>query len=156
MPYILILGGFIVLLYFISRLMKQSNSPKLNKIFRFGFAVVMGSLAFLILIRGNVAVAAILGLTAFLSAQGSLWTIMVAQDDNAGRKNQSGTRQKYSPKALPMTREEALDVLGLADNPSSVKIREAHHKLIKKIHPDQGGSDYLAMKINQARDVLLG
>ena len=55
-----------------------------------------------------------------------------------------------------MTREEALAVLGLEDGASEEDIKSAHHKLMSKIHPDHGGSTYLATKINQAKDYLLG
>lgn len=56
----------------------------------------------------------------------------------------------------PMTMEEARDVLGLDTNPSPSEIREAHKRLMLKMHPDKGGSSYLATKINQAKDILLG
>ncbi len=55
-----------------------------------------------------------------------------------------------------MRREEALEILGLPAGSSSSDIIAAHRKLIQKIHPDRGGSGYLAAKINRARDVLLG
>ena len=56
----------------------------------------------------------------------------------------------------PMTMEEAREVLGLESNPSPNDIREAHKRLMLKMHPDKGGSSYLAAKINQAKDILLG
>ena len=55
-----------------------------------------------------------------------------------------------------MTRDEAYDVLGLEAGASTEEIKAAHHKLMSKIHPDHGGSTYLATKINQAKDFLLG
>jgi DnaJ-domain-containing protein 1 len=54
-----------------------------------------------------------------------------------------------------MTRAEALKVLGLPDDADEDDIRAAHRKLIMSNHPDKGGSDYLASKINEAKDVLL-
>jgi hypothetical protein len=55
-----------------------------------------------------------------------------------------------------MTRKEALEVLGLGPDSSTEEISEAHHRLLQKVDPDQGGSSYLAARIKQARDVLLG
>ncbi len=54
-----------------------------------------------------------------------------------------------------MERAEALQVLGLQDGASEYDIREAHRHLIAGMHPDHGGSDYLAAQINHAKDVLL-
>ncbi len=55
-----------------------------------------------------------------------------------------------------MTREEAALILGVSTNAAKDEIEKAHRKLITRNHPDKGGNDYLAAKINQARDVLLG
>lgn len=60
-----------------------------------------------------------------------------------------------SPPADAMLRAEALKVLNLKEGASEADIRAAHRRLIIQNHPDRGGSDYLAAKINQAKDVLL-
>jgi hypothetical protein len=54
-----------------------------------------------------------------------------------------------------MSVEEACAILGVARDASPQQIKEAHHRLMQKLHPDHGGSDYLATQINRARDVLL-
>lgn len=59
------------------------------------------------------------------------------------------------PNAPDISVEEAYAILGLKPGADEEAIRAAHHRLMKQFHPDHGGSDYLATKINRARDVLL-
>ena len=54
-----------------------------------------------------------------------------------------------------MSRREALEVLGLAEGASAAEIIRAHRTLMKKFHPDHGGSTTLAARVNQAKDVLM-
>lgn len=62
---------------------------------------------------------------------------------------------RRQPPARGMSRDEALLVLGLAERPSAEEIQAAHKRMILRAHPDQGGSNYLAAKVNEAKTVLL-
>jgi preprotein translocase subunit Sec63 len=69
-------------------------------------------------------------------------------------------RASRAPTPVPnprMTRAEALEVLGLAEGASRDEVQAAYKRLIRKVHPDApGGSGYLASKLNQAKQTLLG
>jgi hypothetical protein len=78
-------------------------------------------------------------------------------EDWRERATQGHAGDAESPAASgAMTREQAWDVLGLRPGASDDEIRAAHRRLMKKFHPDQGGSTYLAAQINRAKDLLLG
>ena len=81
--------------------------------------------------------------------QGEAWREAAAQSGTGAGPRAPGA-------AGAMSREEAHEILGLEPGASRKAIHDAHRSLMQKVHPDHGGSNYLAAKINQAKALLLG
>ena len=87
-------------------------------------------------------------LATYLDRREPGWRENTQTDAAAG----SGTRP---PSGGKMTEEEAYQILGIQAGAGAEDITRAHRSLMKKIHPDQGGTTYLAARVNEAKDVLL-
>ena len=87
---------------------------------------------------------------------GAMGAVLAASRQRPAAGTAGGGNRNARTSSGAMTRAEALKVLGLSDGASEEQIVAAHRKLIMQNHPDRGGSTYLAAKINQAKDVLLG
>jgi hypothetical protein len=83
---------------------------------------------------------------------------LIWQHWRAAHTGQSGRAKPEPPprQASAMTIDEAWQVLGLEPGADVEAIRAAHRRLMRAAHPDSGGSNWLAARINQARDILLG
>ena len=68
----------------------------------------------------------------------------------------NGHDEDIAAETETMSREEAMEILGLGRDAQDADIIEAHRRLVQLIHPDRGGSHYLTVQINQAKKVLLG
>jgi len=70
-------------------------------------------------------------------------------------KANGGKGLRGPPGSGPMTKEEAYKVLGLEAGAAAADVREAHRRLMQRLHPDVGRTSFLAARINEAKDVLL-
>lgn len=82
---------------------------------------------------------------------GAPWGASGAGGEGAGPSSE-GSRGSRRPER--MSRQEALQVLGLDERATSEDVQREYRRLMRKIHPDLGGSSYLAAKLNEAKDVL--
>lgn len=129
------------------RLFETANVKTIKSLF--GWIVALGGLSLALLLimsgRGAVALGAIL-----------LFGPMLWQQWKGAQPAGPKPFARPSRSASALTRAEAYQVLGLKPGATESEIRDAHHRLMKAAHPDHGGSDWLATRINEARDILLG
>jgi hypothetical protein len=76
-------------------------------------------------------------------------------NDRSDNRQDQGQNDKRSSSSSGMTADEAREILGVGKDATREEINRAYKKQIKAVHPDHGGSDYLASKINAARSLLL-
>jgi DnaJ-domain-containing protein 1 len=86
-------------------------------------------------------------LEAYLDSRFPGWREDSDSYSNAGQGHPAGSG--------PMTKQEAYQILGLEEGASAAAIRQAHRRLMQRVHPDLGGSSFLAARINEAKDLLL-
>jgi hypothetical protein len=126
-----------------------------------GYAAL--TFAAFLLVRGEIAEAipfALIGL-GLLGRLMWLWPTVPYYDSRQARwgQNPQGNAAAGNPPRSAasgkMTKEEAYQILGIRAGAGAQEISRAHRSLMKKLHPDQGGSTHLAARVNEAKDVLL-
>ena len=140
----------LILLLFLAQGFVSADVKSLAKALRIAGGVLLSLLAAGLALTGRIFFALIAGSIALAIFTGGPmpWERLRAQARGGGASPRTGSGA--------MSRAEALSVLGLSEGASKADIIAAHRRLIRQAHPDKGGSSYLAAKINQAKDVLLG
>ena len=138
------------------------DNEQLMKKVRQGGGVLALGFGIVLLLKGRIDMALGLAGLGFWLLSGSVSGLFHPQANGgatAGGETNQGDGNARSPQhsaGTGLSKQEAYEVLGLEAGASEEAILQAHRELIKKIHPDQGGSTYLAARVNQARDRLLG
>lgn len=128
------------------RAFERASVTSIKALFAWIAALGGLSLAFLLILTGRGGIA--------LGALTLFGPLLYQQWQAARGKRIGGAAARRGPGL--MSRQEAYEVLGLRPNATEAEIREAHRRLMRGAHPDAGGSDWLAARVNQARDILLG
>ena len=138
--------GFLVLLVgiFVLDRLSRAEPHKISQAMKYGIVAGLGVLALFLLMTGRFAAI----VPVLVAAIFALWRGFAG-------KSKNNSQPSAAPRSDKMDRAEALRVLGLGEGASDDDIRAAHRNLMRKVHPDHGGSAYLAQRVNEARGILL-
>ena len=148
MAYILLLLGILIGGYAFYRFLLKATPKEIGTLI-----VVIGTLAitaaiFLLAVSGR--------LPGAVGAVAAMWPLLYSVwRSHKQVQAEEKIFETLSKTSRQMSQDEALDVLGLNSGSSESDIIDAHRRLIKKLHPDRDGTEWMAQKINEARDVLL-
>lgn len=157
MPWLLAGAVALVALIYFGGKAKDADPKALAQGVRIAGIAALGVAAVALTLMGRIG----LGVLAGAGAAG-LWRTVFAKREapkidtgasgSAGNRNHQNRKQ---PSSGGMDRQEALAILGLDENASDEDIQQAYRRLMAQMHPDKGGSDWMAARLNEAKDSLL-
>jgi DnaJ family protein C protein 19 len=138
---------------------KNAKGEERKKLIIWGCAGIAIAVLGILAVTGrlNIITAAIGGLIALLPKLVSMLRYLPLINRFRQQANQQQSHhQQASSSKQDMTKAKACEVLGIKSTANREEIIAAHRRMMQKVHPDRGGSDYLAAEINRAKDTLLG
>ena len=152
----------VVAVFYLLRWFSNADPKNVRKSIPWGAIGVVVLVLLVLLVTGRID-AALAGFAALM-----VWGMRVMSMIQVGKRfndmfrktrgsgEQAGAGEGQARRPPPnMSAEEAYDILGLKPGASDDDIKAAYRRVIGQLHPDRGGTDYLAAKVNQAKDVLL-
>ncbi|MFP4314145.1 MAG: DnaJ domain-containing protein [Alphaproteobacteria bacterium] len=151
MPYLLLVLGLLLGIYTLYRFFINANVNQIKSLILSAVTITICLALFILAITGRLPAA-----IAIVAALGPFIAGFLVKRKQARRYHAQGQKQGQARQSSgPMDEEEALNILGLQKNASEEDIKAAYKKLMKKVHPDSEGSEWMAAKLNEAKDFLL-
>ena len=151
---IAVIGIALILWHKITR----SKGEERKKMIFWSIIVSLGAILAILAVTGhlNIITAAIAGLVALLPRAMQFAKYLPFINRLYQQSNQQHQQAQTPPQGKQaMSLDEAREVLGLKPGHTKDDVIQAHRRMMQKVHPDRGGSDYLAAQINKAKDTLL-
>ncbi len=146
--YLLLIIGLLLAIAGFFAFVRRANREQIATLIVIGGTLVISGIVFLLSITGR--------LPAIFGIATALWPLIYSIWKSYQQvKAEEKVYAHLSSLNNTMARAEALAILGLKGDPTEESIRAAHRRLMLRLHPDTEGSQWLAQKINTARDVLL-
>jgi hypothetical protein len=145
MPYLLLLLGVLFGIFALYRFFLRAEIHQIKSLIAAAVTITVCAALFLLSVTGRLPAA--IGIVSAIAPFAIAWL-------NRGTKPKAPP-QGHFPQDKPLDRKEALNILGLEEAASDEDIEAAYKRLMKKLHPDQDGSDWMASKLNAARDFLV-
>ena len=159
MLYLIIgMAVFVSFLLFVKWL-SSSNPENTARLFKYLFVILACVLSIILFRFGMPLIAsAFAAIAAFIpyfrKIVGILYALNIFRNFFRSKGNAKGKINSSSQKK-PMNKRRACKILGVSENASEDEIKKAYNDLMRKNHPDKGGSEYIAQQLNEAKDTLL-